>query len=242
MTATTIRPIAMHYNAQQLEKIRPILEAEGFRIQHLQGLEYLCNYRSAIPTGITDLSKGAAQNHRRTVFDTWDEDTFLHYCGINLKTSTTCTVSIQDVLRIHEVACFAWKQKIATKYLPKVTSDLTIELNQKEVTEMFDAANSEQQKVLESIFGAQSKPVDISQLKTGSIVKIKYTGQHISGFDRIDTSKPLTVVLRSNFRMYPDGTFGEACRMCLTMYQEGKYCVFAGEDKNIDYITEVISY
>lgn len=87
----------------------------------------------------------------------------------------------------------------------------------------------------------KDKPViDYDRLRTGSIVKIKRTGQHCCGIESINESDPVTILLyKSNGYMY-NNKFMHNEQKYITFIQ-GKYiCHFT--TYKIDYITEVINY
>ena len=156
------------------------------------------------------------------------------------------TVPVTDVLKIHSIACNAWKSKIAADYLPRVNAKQEIKFTHSEVDSMFKSATASQLPVLEEVFGKQSKPIDWDKIKTGSQVMIKYSGDHCGGFGAIDTSKPVTVIffntphmIMSNGTFLPNGANPKYC----TFNQGGKFVFFTSEDEAYkNYIVEVIQY
>lgn len=86
----------------------------------------------------------------------------------------------------------------------------------------------------------KSKGIDYNKLRTGSVVKIKRTGQHCAGIDNIDLNKPVTILLYKTIGFFIKGKFRNVSRIYTTFIQEDKTCHFTCEDE--DYITEVISY
>ena len=153
-------------------------------------------------------------------------------------------ITAQELLEIHKIACISWKEAIKIKYFPRINGVQTIVFSQDEVSEMFNAATPEQKPVLEKIFGKQVKPIEWDRIKTGSQVMLKYTGEHCSGFDNIDKSKPVDVIFyKTPHFIYNRGKFctrGHYTIYC-TFHQDGKYILFSA-DKNTDYITEVVQY
>jgi len=154
-------------------------------------------------------------------------------------------VTVADVLEIHSIACVGWKSKIATTYLPRLTSEKNIKFSEEEVKEMFDAANNMQLAVLEKIFGKLSEPIEWDEIKAGSKVKIKYTGEHCNGISEIDINEPVVVVLYktpyliSNHNIfYKNGVHKKYC----TFNQNGKFVSFSANTNELPYITEVIEY
>lgn len=91
----------------------------------------------------------------------------------------------------------------------------------------------------------KDKPViDYDRLCTGSVVKIKYTGEHCNGISKIDLSSPVDIIFyKTNCVIHDDNKFISKAyyESNITFHQNGKYCVFSSE-RVIDYITEVISY
>jgi len=156
------------------------------------------------------------------------------------------TVLVTDVLKIHSIACNAWKGKIAADYLPRVNSDQNIKFLASEVDLMFWSATASQLPVLEEVFGKQSKPIDWDKIKTGSQVMIKYSGEHCGGIDVIDQSKPVTVIffntpymITSSGKFLSNGAYPKYC----TFESNGKYILFsANEETYKNYIVDVVQY
>lgn len=78
-----MKPIAMKCSQEQYEKIKPILLKNGFKINKLgeeSKHDYLTNnyYDEKKLVGFTYL----ANYYDRKVFEEWNEDVFLEYCGI----------------------------------------------------------------------------------------------------------------------------------------------------------------
>lgn len=71
------------------------------------------------------------------------------------------TVTKEQLKEIHDVACDSWKSKIE-KYTLRNPFGNTIEFKQIEINEMFEAATATQKPVLVSIFGEQTKVIDLS--------------------------------------------------------------------------------
>ena len=63
---------------------------------------------------------------------------------------TTTTISVSNLKKIHDVACAAWKKKIAEMVKP---FEDTVTLTEEQIGKMFDAANDSQAKILEQVFG-----------------------------------------------------------------------------------------
>ena len=155
---------------------------------------------------------------------------------------TSCTA--KELIKIVDIACDSWKSKLYS-YLQRVDDTGNIHFTEYEVMEMFEAATSEQKSVLDNIF-PEKLNIDFYKIKSGSVVKIKYTGNHVNGKEYVDFSKPVDVVLfktkgfiRNNGVYYfPKNRHHDS--YC-TFHQNGKYIVFTS-DGVIDYITDVIEY
>ena len=151
-----------------------------------------------------------------------------------------CTA--KELIKIVDIACDSWKSKLYG-YLQRVDDTGNIHFTEYEVMEMFEAATSKQKSVLDNIF-PETPNIDFSKIKSGSVVKIKYTGNHVHGSEYVNFSKPVDVVLfktrgfiRNNGYLPKNRHHDSYC----TFYQNGKYIVFTSDDV-IDYITDVIEY
>ena len=155
------------------------------------------------------------------------------------------TKSIEDMMKIYNVACSTWKELILDRYILKVNPrDGMIEVTEKEVDEMFNAATPAQVPVLEEVFGKQKKEIDWFRIKTGSKVMIEYTRDHCYGFNNIDRSKPVDVVFwKTTHFINGEGKFqidGRHSSYC-TFHQNGNYALFLS-NRNTDYVTQVVEY
>lgn len=247
-----IKPIAMKCTQEQFEKIEPILREHGFTIFNLSSFDsycYLVNnflWNDRIVSNITYYLHG----DNRTVFEEWDEDTFLKYCGIETEKQTNKTMGYKlivpaaDVLRIHSAACYEWKS-IIKNFLTRIDYWQEILFTENEIEAMFAAATEIQKPLLTEIFGEKKKEIDYSKLKTGSKVMIKHTGQHCSGLNGdVDLNKPFDIVfyktkhhICSNGKFNPRGHY----ESYITFHQDGKYVLFSSHN-NVDYIVDVIEY
>jgi len=82
---TQIKPIAMRCNQEQFDAIRPKLEEAGLRIMlptFATPPRYLTNFFNG-KGNVTDLSKERALEETDNLFEKWNEQTFLEYCGID---------------------------------------------------------------------------------------------------------------------------------------------------------------
>ena len=247
-----IRPIAMKCSSDQFKQIQPILVDNGLTIKSISHgnwfiYEYLINNlgtENGTVSNVNEYDKGA---FGRKVFEEWNQDIFLEYCGIKKNKKNMgykTTVPITDVLKIHAIACDSWKKIIVDKYLLRVDSKQNITFTESEIDEMFDAATTGQIPVLREIFGEKKKSIDWDRLKTGSKVKIKCTEQHCDGITAIDENEPVNIVF------YKTPHFILSCNVFkskgrynsyITFNQKGRMVLFSAH-LEIDYITEVIEY
>ena len=245
-------PTAMKCTMEQFLSIEPILLEHRKKAHDVTNdfhrRCYLINYHDL---GITNLSEESYYiDEARVRYETWDGDLFLKNCGINVKQNKenmkmVYTRSIEDMMKIHSVACDTWKHKILKDFILKVNPrDGMIEVTEMEVDEMFNAATPAQVPVLEEVFGKQKKEIEWSRIKTGSKVKIEYTGDHCNGFYNIDRSKPVDVVFwKTPHCVQADGKFdieGRYPSYC-TFHQNGNYVLFSSHE-NTDFVTEVVEY
>jgi hypothetical protein len=85
---TEFKPIAMRCNQQQYAEIKQILIDNGFKCS-LDGTfteyPYLTNNYDGSKNNICNCFSENKTNFNRTVFETWNKDIFLEYCGITNK-------------------------------------------------------------------------------------------------------------------------------------------------------------
>jgi hypothetical protein len=245
-------PTAMKCTMEQFQSIHPILLDHGKEPYQItndfdQGRCYLINYHAH---GITNLSESSFfVDQAKVRYETWDGDLFLKNCGIEVKQKENMnkvyTRSVEDMMKIYNIACSAWKTIILKEYIRKVNPhDSMIEVTEEQIEAMFIAATPAQVPVLEEVFGKYKNEIDWSRIKTGSKVKIEYTGDHCNGFYNIDRSKPVDVVFwKTPHYIQGDGEFqatGAHSSYC-TFHQNGNYVLFASHN-NIDYVIDVIEY
>lgn len=248
------KPIAMKCTEEQFEAIKPILEENGLpikNIDHFYEFEYLTNNFSNENSTISNLRHSWINDYNRTVFEEWNQDIFLEYCGIEaIKTEKQTEktmgyklkVPVTDVLKIHNVACHDWKL-IISRYLTRIDKNQEITFEESEIDAMFAAATTDQKVVLTEIFGEKKKEIDYDKLKTGSKVMIKNSGKRY-GVLNTDLNKPFDIVFyKTPHYINSDGKFNLIGYhdSYITFYQEGKFVVFSSDTK-INYITEVIEY
>jgi hypothetical protein len=244
-------PTAMKCTMEQFLSIEPILKEHNKTIHNITNdFDTRCYLVNNHDLGITNLSEESYYiDEARVRCETWDGDLFLKNCGIEVKQNKedmnkVYTRSIEDMMKIHNVACSAWKELILHRYIRKVNPhDGMIEVAEKEIDEMFGAATPAQVPVLEEVFGKQKKEIDWDKIKTGSKVMIQNTGQRCSGRD-IDLSLPVDVVfwktphcVQGDGKFQIDGHYSSYC----TFHQNGNYVLFSSHE-NTDYVTEVVEY
>lgn len=245
---------AMKCTMEQFLSIEPILKEHNKTIHNITpdfhlGRCYLvnCDYHDH---GITNMGKESfLVSSAKVVYETWDGDLFLKNCGIDIKQNKedmnkVYTRSIEDMMKIHNVACSAWKELILDRYIRRVDPrNGMIEVTEGEIDEMFNAATPAQVPVLEEVFGKQKKEIEWSRIKTGSKVMIQNTGQRCGGRD-IDLSLPVDVVfwktphcVRGDGKFQIDGHYSSYC----TFHQNGNYVLFSSHE-NTDYVIDVVEY
>ena len=86
MNKPTFRPIAMRCSKEQYESVRDILSEGGMEIDSISNnwddLSYLVNNYNGKSKVVTNAYFLAKRDHDRIVFEEWNKDTFLEYCGI----------------------------------------------------------------------------------------------------------------------------------------------------------------
>ena len=86
MSKPIFKPIAMRCNKKQFESVKEILEKNDIKITPSIGywgvFPYLVNNCNNTSNLITNTSFSYRTHYDRTVFEEWDKDTFLEYCGI----------------------------------------------------------------------------------------------------------------------------------------------------------------
>ena len=247
------RPIAMKCNQRQFIAIDPILKENGLEVYNITNFTYapyLVNNVGEDDLCVSNVATNSKDNHDRTVFEEWNQNIFLEYCGIKLEKQTEktmgykLTVPTTDVLEIHKIACSTWK-KIIAKYLTRVDSEQNIKFTEQEIDDMFIAATAEQKPVLTRIFGEKKKEeIDYTKLKTGSKVIIKYSGHHCGGIGNINRDEPVDIVFYKTPHFISGAgrftTIGHYDQY-ITFHQKGEFVLFTAHEE-IDYIKEVIEY
>ena len=249
MDESKMKPIAMRCNEAQFNEIKQILIDNLLTVSSISPFDVDCilvNNRYGTLGMVTNYENSYINNdHNREYFDKWDKDTFLKYCGIEVKTENNMKtiITAQELLEIHKIACDVWKQEIKN-YFEKLDINQNIEFTQDEIDIMFKAATKSQLPTLEKIFGKQVKPIEFNRIKTGSQVMIKNTGKHCGGFESIDESKPVEVIFfKTPYLLNQLGKFLSTGyhKYYTTFHQEGKF-VFFNAESDINYITEVVQY
>lgn len=155
------------------------------------------------------------------------------------------TVKVTEVLKIHEVACESWKERIS-QYLSRMDKDQNIIFSQSEIDKMFSAASKDQLTVLEEVFGKVVVAIEFDKLKTGSIVKLHKNkfGQCVGGTGDMNLDKAVNVVFyKTPHSIDADGKFSnkQYYDSYCTFEQDGIFARYCSHEV-VDYITEVIKY
>lgn len=244
----------MKCSREQFNTIINILIKHNFSISYDDLFEnssdnYLVNNYECKSKNIATVPVLSAKNYARRVFNAWNADTFLHYCGItneNIYSSMNKyknqKVSINDVLKIHEIACSSWKNIIAS-YLVRCDETQLISFEEHEIDAMFTAATSEQNRLLTNIFRPQNI-IDFEKIVVGSLVKLTDNNSHlVYNFDKIDYSKPFYVLAyKVPFCVTSERVHKTGYHPLYNMfYQDGNVITFNASN-DIDYIVEVIKY
>ena len=86
MNKPTFRPIAMRCSKKQFESVKETLLEKGIEIFHISNswsvYAYLTNNYRDISNVVTNTSVDSIENYNRTIFEEWDKNIFLEYCGI----------------------------------------------------------------------------------------------------------------------------------------------------------------
>lgn len=88
----------------------------------------------------------------------------------SLKTNSMqkLTISINELLEIHKIACIEWKSKISN-YMSRLDKNQDITLTQEELDEMFRASNANQLPVLERIFEKKDDNVFLDNISNNDL-------------------------------------------------------------------------
>jgi hypothetical protein len=90
-------PIAMKCNQEQFEAIKPKLKGKDTTIWSFSRYPYLCNNFDDKKM-ITNISKGNETFNNYKVYETWNEETFLSACGIEVD---TFTITKEQILQLN---------------------------------------------------------------------------------------------------------------------------------------------
>ena len=89
MNESKMKPIAMRCNEEQFNDIKQILIDNLLTVSSITPFEVDCmlvNNRFGTLGLVTNIGQGSSDEYGREYFDRWDKDTFLKYCGIEVKT------------------------------------------------------------------------------------------------------------------------------------------------------------
>jgi hypothetical protein len=85
------RPIAMLCSAKDFEEIKPILETNNIHIIHISKFikgDYLTNNLDNKNNNVSNIASFLKNDNNRAVFEKWNKDIFLEYCGIKIDSET----------------------------------------------------------------------------------------------------------------------------------------------------------
>ena len=121
-----------------------------------------------------------------------DTETFKKHI-MNNNQENNKTITIQQLLEIYQVACHQWRLILTNQYFPKVDKNGQILITNEQIKTMFKASDSNQIKVLESIFGKPQEIIEFDKLKTGSIIRLQKIPLITA-----DYTQPFYIVFRNN--------------------------------------------
>lgn len=158
-------------------------------------------------------------------------------------------VPASDITKLYNVACNTWMVIIAG-YLSRVGNDKNIIFTPEEIRRMFNEATSAQLPLLEEIFGKQAEIIDFSRLNVGSVVMLKYSNKMFMINSIVDFDKSFTIIMHdTKGRINIDGKYIENVdtdNTYITFVQntddKGYFVSCVNKEKDINFITEVISY
>jgi hypothetical protein len=111
---TEFTPIAMRCTKEQFKAIEPKLKGKVKISENL--FDWFRENKSYLTNDFSDKKQVKFTNtmfHNRTVYETWDEATFLKACGID---PDVYTVPKDFILEAHESACSTLKTKIENQF------------------------------------------------------------------------------------------------------------------------------
>lgn len=114
---TKFTAVAMRCNQEQFEAIKPKFKNTKWKVLsdimvNFEVDAYLVNnYKK---NKIVNIHETCKAYHNRTVYETWNEATFLRACGI--EAAEPLTVSKEFILEAHNSACSTWKRKLEEKF------------------------------------------------------------------------------------------------------------------------------
>jgi hypothetical protein len=82
------------------------------------------------------------------------------------------TLTPKNALRIIEIACSAWKSKLAEKWSVNIVLNSNINISEEFYTEMRKACTTDQSKVFDEIFGKDEQLIKATDLEIGESMKI----------------------------------------------------------------------
>jgi len=159
-------------------------------------------YYGITANGVYDCHKSIDYYDTILTLEEWDEIVN----GTQTKKEETMknyTITREQLKKIHDVACFDWKEKI-TEYAVRNPFGDTIEFTQTEVGEMFKAASLSQTAVLANIFGKQAEELNFKS----DDINFKVDGISVFGISNMKSDESFIGLPRANhpnsFFLNPD--------------------------------------
>ena len=178
-----VKFVGLNLTDDQMDQVRHRMEARGFTHHYsrtnAQGHTYGTRFCYS-PPGVEIVKKPKQSKKTEQSVVSLGIETKTNK---NMSTPKMYEVHLRDIMKIHDIACDMWKEMIMNNYISNVHKlKLTYTFFQSDVDRMFLAATRSQVPVLEQVFGKQVKEIEWDKIKTGSKVKIKYSGEHCDGW------------------------------------------------------------
>jgi hypothetical protein len=148
------------------------------------------------------------------------------------------TITANELLQIHKIACSTWQTKIA-EYLLKIDSNQNITFKQKEVDEMFKASTSAQELTLIEIFGEPKKAIKFEDLFQNQKLKLNIPHHNFN-------VNEYCYLISKNSKYYTndrgDGFKRDGDLVATEVFQNGKIFTYFHDKDNTSFIVEVEHY
>lgn len=247
-----IKPISMRCDKAQFESVKQELIDVGMDISNAD-LWDMCryitnNYNNSFGI-VGTIADGSKTDYNRTVFEEFNREILLEYCGIGAKQEPFKITSGKGITltsqHSHGSISFGSAGAKVINSLTDSNMKTMKTITQEQLDKLFEIATPEQLPILEEMFGIP--PIDYDKIKTGSKVMVKRTGENCGGIESVNLNEPLDVVFfctphfiniwakffkKMNYTHY------------ITLHQHGKFVLFGGDNKDelVKCITRVIEY